>query len=83
MKALNYFIPSPDLIFYLNSNAATLYARKKELNVAQLVGQQDRYHKMLFNFDNAVYIDTSGTPQQSRDRIIKSCISYMSDRVGN
>jgi len=82
MKLLNYLIPKPDLIFYLSSNPDVLYERKKEINVDQIIEQQSKYDDFLFNFDNVVYVDTSDAPAATHDSIVKSCVLYMTDRLG-
>lgn len=59
LRLVQCFIPEPDITFVLVGDAATIYARKKEIPQEEVQAQIDRLQALQHRFANPVTIDVN------------------------
>ena len=59
LRLVQCFIPEPDITFVLVGDAATIYARKKEIPQEEVQAQIDRLQALKHRFANPVTIDVN------------------------
>jgi thymidylate kinase len=81
MKILMGFVPEPDLKFYLYAPPETLFQRKQELSIKEIIRQDSEYRKIISSLDDGYILSTGKSFEESQKKIIEICISYMSKRL--
>lgn len=74
------FIPKPDLILCLGGDPEKIYARKPETSLQEVTHQTKVLKDFCSKRKNAVWIDTTVTPEESINAAMKAIIEMMSKR---
>jgi len=80
VKWFNKIIIQPDVIFYLSADYQTLYDRKKEISVDEIIRQQNEYRKLSDMNKNIYCVDTGQSENETMYNIEKICLQYMAKR---
>lgn len=75
-----FFIPKPDLILCLGGDPEKIYARKPETSLQEVTRQTMVLKDFCSKRKNAVWIDTTVTPEESINAAMKAIIDMMSKR---
>jgi thymidylate kinase len=71
------FIPSPDLIFCLGTDAEKIHKRKPELPLNEVKRQISALYEFSTNYKNAVWIDTGCSIEESVNNTMSVINSYL------
>lgn len=80
-KALQWTIPSPNLVFILDADAECLYRRKQELDVSEISRQLAIYRNIANNMDNAYLIDVDRPVEEIVEDITENILTYCAERT--
>lgn len=75
-----FFIPKPDLILCLGGDPEKIYARKPETSLEEVTRQTKVLKEFCNKRKNAVWIDTTVTPEESINAAMKAINEMMSKR---
>jgi len=73
-------IPQPDILFYFTGNPETLYQRKKEISINDIVVQDKKYRSELRHKKNSKIIYTDKTIQETEFDVLMICLKHLSER---
>jgi thymidylate kinase len=77
IKFYGFFIPSPDLIICLGTDAEKIYQRKPELPLEEVVRQINELKKISVKYKSAVWIDTGCSIEETIEntvQVIDNCL---------
>lgn len=74
------FVPNPDLILCLGGNPKKIYERKPETSLEEVTRQTITLQKFCKSKKNAVWIDTTTTPEESINAAMEAVVKVMSKR---
>lgn len=74
------FIPEPDLILCLGTEAEIIHSRKPELPLPEIERQINALRKFCNNHKRSVWIDTGKSIEESADYALKAVIAVMARR---
>ncbi|MBR5476277.1 MAG: hypothetical protein IKV17_05600 [Bacteroidaceae bacterium] len=83
LKFFGLFVPTPDIILCLGGDPTKIYERKPETSLQEVTRQTKALKAFCDNNKNAVWIDTTTTPQESIERVMTSIVEIMKKRFSN
>lgn len=75
-----FFIPKPDLILCLGGDPEKIYVRKPETSLKEVTRQIVALKDFCENNKRAVWIDTTGDVEESKDAALSTIVQMMSKR---
>ena len=77
------FLPKPDIILCLGGAPKKIYERKPETSLEEVTRQTNALKEFCNSKKNAVWVDTTTTPQESIDAAMNAICDVMSKRFSN
>jgi thymidylate kinase len=78
---LSKYIPSPDLIIYLDAPPAVLLSRKQEGAASEIERQRQAYLELTHDLQSAYIIDASKPLPEVIDSVERIIVEFMESRV--
>lgn len=76
-----YFIPKPDLVFYIDRDAHNIFELKPELSVEEIERQQRIIVELSDKHERFVRIDGNGGIESSKDQIVDALANFLASRL--
>ena len=83
LKLFGIFVPTPDIILCLGGNPAKIYERKPETSLQEVTRQTKALKAFCDNNKNAIWVDTTTTPQESVECAMRAILNIMKNRFSN
>ena len=80
INSMNLLIPKPDLILCFGANPKVIFDRKPELPLAEIEKQVNKLRIFAKNNNNAVWIDTEKSIEESTNEAFITILEKMSNR---
>jgi thymidylate kinase len=83
IKSAGFFVPEPDLILCLGASPEVIHKRKPELPLEEVIIQVDKLKDFCHRKDNAIWVNTSVSLEESANLSLKMISNVMSSRYIN
>ncbi len=80
VKSLGFFIPRPDIVFYLHAAPEVLIGRKPELPFAEMKSQTEQYSALCHQYENYSLINGDQPEAAVLADVIRTCLNKMASR---
>ncbi|MBN2730613.1 MAG: hypothetical protein JXR53_15420 [Bacteroidales bacterium] len=80
-RLFSFMIPKPDLVFILDAPADILYERKKELSLAEIERQRNKYLNLALNLKNAHIINSHQTLEKVTEDVTRIILSNKAEQT--
>lgn len=83
LKFYGFFVPAPDLTICLGGDPEKIYARKPETSLEEVKRQTKVLKEFASKRKNAVWVDTTATPEESIKNTMDAIIKMMAKRFAD